>query len=105
MDTTILDLFMAADASASSAATNFLNSAFGKFIVALGGAVGLLVAVVGLFKSIGKFINGRVGEGFKVIAITVLLAGILFSISSLPTIINWAADLVGNIITTLSNIK
>lgn len=73
-----------ADTEASETAENFLDSALGNIIVAICGAIGIIVALVGILKAIGAFAKGRVGEGFKYIVMTALLAAILFSVRAIP---------------------
>lgn len=77
-----------ADTQASETAENFLDSPLGNIIVAICGAIGFIVALVGILKAIGAFLKGRVGEGFKYIILTALLAGILFSVRAIPDMLS-----------------
>ena len=84
--------------SASDGANDFLDTTLGITIRAIAGAFGLVVALFGVFKAIGSFLSGRMGQGFKVILGTILLAGILFRLDLLIQFGGWLGDLVGDAI-------
>lgn len=85
-----------AGTTGSSGADEFLDTSLGKTIQALAGALGLLVALIGVFKAIGSFISGKIGAGIKVIVGTIFIAGILFNLGFLIDFASWLSDIVGN---------
>ena len=79
-------------------ANDFLDSQIGTVITALAGAAGLLVCLIGVFKAVGAFLNGKMGQGFKVILGTAVLAGILFNLGLVVDLVSWLGDLIGDLI-------
>lgn len=85
-------------------ATSFLDSGLGGIIKAIAGAVGFIVAVFGVFKAIGAFLGGKMGQGFKVIIATVLIAGILFNLDLLIDFADWIGSLVKDALTAFEGL-
>lgn len=90
--------------SGSSGANNFLSSDLGKVVKGLAGAVGFIVAIFGVFKAIGAFLSGRVGNGIKVIFATILIAGILFRLDLLVQFATWLGDLIGQALSSAKDV-
>lgn len=84
--------------SGETGANDFLDSTLGGVIKAIAGAVGFLVAVVGVIRAISAFLGGKMGQGVKVIIATIVLAGILFNLDLLITAASWLGDIVGDAI-------
>lgn len=62
-------------------ANNFLNSTIGTAVIGLCGAVGVIVAVVCIFRMIKHVTNGKPGEGFKVLVFGLMIGGLLFNLN------------------------
>lgn len=86
--------------SGETGANNFLDSTLGTWIKAIAGAAGLLVALFGVLKAIGAFLGGKMGQGFKVILGTVVLAGILFNLGLLIDFASWLSTIIGDAISS-----
>lgn len=84
-------------------ATSFLDSGLGGIIKAIAGAVGFLVGVFGVLKAIGAFLGGKMGQGFKVIIATMLIAGILFNLDLLIDFADWIGSLVKEALTAFED--
>lgn len=77
------------------AATDFWSTPIGKWTVAILGAVGIIVVLAAVLKSIPKFTAGKFGDGLKIIIGGLVIAAICIKPSLITDMINTVADLLG----------
>lgn len=77
--------------------SQFWGTQLGGMVKALLAAVGVVVVIYGIARSIGKFASGKAGEGFKQIILTVLLAAFMFR----PQLMTAMVDLASNVFDAL----
>lgn len=76
------------------AAPDFWGSSLGGPVKALLGAVGVIVVIIGILNSVGKFLKGDIGKGIKVIMGAVVLAAFCFA----------PKELIGALTSTVANL-
>ena len=79
------------------AATTIWNTGLGSLIKALLAAVGVIVLLVGVAKSISSFTAGTPGKGAKIIFGTAVASAFLFQ----PELVNTLVDLFGAIVNSV----
>lgn len=85
-------------------AENFLDSSIGTAFVGICGAVGVIVAVVCIFRMINNTTRGRPGEGFKILIFGLVIGGLLFNLNITLDAIDSASGLVQDAFTSIDDI-
>ncbi|WP_141578173.1 hypothetical protein [Actinomadura sp. WMMA1423] len=87
-------------------ANSFLNdSPAGKALVAICGAVAVVIVVFAVFRMINGIGRGRPGEAFKSLIFGLLIGGLLFNLNLTLTGVNMMGDLVGKIFTSVDKVS
>jgi hypothetical protein len=87
-------------------ANSFLNdSAAGKALVAICGAVAVVIVVFAVFRMINGIGRGRPGEAFKSLIFGLLIGGLLFNLNLTITGVNMMGDLVGKIFSSVDSVS
>lgn len=79
-------------------AITFWESSAGEMVKAILAALGVLVAIGGVLKAVGKLSGQKSSEAFKILGSTLLLCVFLFRPETLTDIINLIADVVESLI-------
>ena len=62
-------------------ATDFLESSIGGVLEAVCGAVGVIIAVICIFRMINHITRGKPGDGFKTLVFGLIIGGMLFNLT------------------------
>ena len=96
---------LAVPPNGSSGATDFLEqSAAGKALVAICGAIAIVIVVISVFKMINGIGRGRPGEAFKSLIFGLLVGGLLFNLKLTIDGVDVMADVAGKIIASFRDI-
>lgn len=93
------DNLMILATSGQAGATNFLDSEIGGWVTAGLGALGAVVIFIGILRVIGAGSKGKMGEVFKIILSTGIIAALLFQ----PQIALDFAAFLGDLVKSLLN--
>lgn len=89
----------------STGANNFLDqSAAGKALVAICGAIAVVIVVISVFRMVNGIGRGRPGEAFKSLIFGLLIGALLFNLNLTITGVNLMADVAGKVISSFSDI-
>ncbi|MBC6458086.1 hypothetical protein [Actinomadura sp. HBU206391] len=73
--------FPLAEPPGEDGATDFLESDFGGVLEAFCGAVGVIIAVICIFRMINHITRGKPGDGFKTLVFGLIIGGMLFNLT------------------------
>jgi hypothetical protein len=85
-------------------ANNFLDSDAGKALVALCGALALVIVVIGIVRMVNGIGRGRPGDAFKSLTFALLIGGLLFNLNLTITGVKAMSDLTGKVFTSITSI-
>ncbi|WP_433467306.1 hypothetical protein ACQPZP_09325 [Spirillospora sp. CA-142024] len=87
-------------------ANSFLDdSPAGKALVAICGAIAVVIVVFGVFRMINGIGRGRPGEAFKSLIFALLIGGLLFNLNLTLTGVNMMGDLVGKVFSSVNTVS
>ncbi|OLT35461.1 hypothetical protein BJF79_32400 [Actinomadura sp. CNU-125] len=93
-----------AEAPGSDGAESFLDSSIGGAFERICGAVGIVIAVVCIFRMVNHMTRGKPGEGFKVFFFGLVLGGLLFDLSLTVNGIDSVSGLVGRAFDSIDSV-
>lgn len=73
------DIILAAGADTIAKGTDFWGTTIGAWVQNILGAFGAIICIIALFKAAGKFLNGKIGDGVKIIILALVIAAICFA--------------------------
>lgn len=76
-------------------ANNFLNSSLGHAVVGLCGALGVVIAIVGILGMVRNLTRGRPGDSFKILIFGLMIGGLLFDLNLTITGVKDVGSLIG----------
>lgn len=86
-------------------ATSFLtDSPAGKALVAICGAVAVIIVVIAVFRMISGIGRGRPGEAFKALVFGLLIGGLLFNLNLTITGVKAMGDFTGKVFESVTKV-
>ncbi|MEU9841096.1 hypothetical protein AB0C69_17915 [Actinomadura sp. NPDC048032] len=85
-------------------ANSFFDSPAGKALVAICGAIAVVIVVFGVFRMINGIGRGRPGEAFKSLIFALLIGGMLFNLGLTVQGVKMMSSLVGKIFTSVDQV-
>lgn len=102
---TLVDMHNVLAATTGEAGANdFLKSSIGKAVVAICGAIGIVIVVVCILRMVRSVTSGRPGEGFKILFFGLLIGGMLFDLGLTITGVKNMATLIGKFFDSANDI-
>ena len=91
--------------SGETGANSFLDSSAGTALVAICGAVAVVIVVISVFKMVNGIGRGRPGEAFKSLIFGLLIGGLLFNLNLTIDGVNLMANVTKKVVTSLTSIS
>lgn len=89
----------------AGAAAGFWSTALGEWAKGILAAVGVVLVLVALFKAAGKFLNGKVGDGVKVLILGLIIAAFCFKPDTLlGSLINTTSNVIEKVSTSVDEV-
>ncbi|MGI5204040.1 hypothetical protein ACQEU6_20980 [Spirillospora sp. CA-108201] len=85
-------------------ADSFFESPAGKALVAICGAIAVVIVVFGVFRMINGIGRGRPGEAFKSLIFALLIGGMLFNLGLTVQGVTMMSKLVGKVFTSVEQV-
>lgn len=76
----------------------------GKALVALCGAVALVIVVIGIFRMVTSIGRGRLSDAFKQLVFSLLIGGLLFNLNLTITGVKTMSDLTGKVFSSVTQV-
>lgn len=88
----------------SSGANNFLTSGAGKALVAICGAIAIVIVVISVLKMVNGIGRGRPGEAFKSLIFGLVIGALLFNLNLTIDGVSAMAKVADKVISSFSTI-
>ncbi|WP_173097336.1 hypothetical protein [Actinomadura verrucosospora] len=85
-------------------ANDFLDSDAGKALMALCGALALVIVVIGIVRMVNGIGRGRPGEAFKSLVFALLIGGLLFNLKLTITGVKAMSGLTEKVFTSITSV-
>lgn len=95
---------LAAALDGSHGAESFLGSGAGKALIAICGAIAIVIVVISVLKMINGIGRGRPGEAFKSLVFGLVIGALLFNLNLTIDGVSAMAKVAGKVIDSFSSI-
>jgi hypothetical protein len=85
-------------------ATDFLGTDAGNALIAICGALGLIIVVIGIIRMVNGIGRGRPGDAFKSLTFALLIGGLLFDLQLTVKGANVMSDITGEIFDSITQL-
>ena len=85
-------------------ANSFLDSSAGQALVAICGAVAVVIVVISVFRMISGIGRGRPGEAFKALVFGLLIGGLLFNLNLTIDGVTAMSDMIGKVFDSVTSV-
>ncbi|MFF5259913.1 hypothetical protein ACFY4C_13275 [Actinomadura viridis] len=85
-------------------ANSFLDSPAGEALVAICGALAIVIVVIAIFRMVSGIGRGRPGEAFKALTFGLLIGGLLFNLNLTMDGVNAMSNITGKIFSSIDQI-
>lgn len=95
---------LAASPDGSKGANSFLSSSAGTALIAICGAIAIVIVVISVLKMINGIGRGRPGEAFKSLVFGLVIGALLFNLNLTIDGVSAMAKVAGKVISSFSSI-
>lgn len=85
-------------------ATDFLGTDAGKALVAICGALALIIVVIGVIRMVNGIGRGRPGDAFKSLTFALIIGGLLFDLNLTISGVKVMSNITGKVFTSIDSL-